>query len=86
MSELSRLQERILELESQLGIEHPVLHMYEGVCKFPTEVEKIIGHMPPVTRIEFGGKAIILWGGSMCLTLNLDAEPFTKPFTFEVAP
>lgn len=86
VSELSKLQERVFELESQLGIKSTTWHMYDGTTDVPEGVDKIIGHMPPVTMIEFADMEIRLWGGPYCLTLNLDAKPFTKPFSFEVAP
>ncbi len=86
MGELHRLQERVFELESQLGIKSEVFHMYEGTAGFPEGTKKVIAHMPPITRIEFSGKDIILWGSEMCMELKLDAKPFKKSFTFEVAP
>ena len=85
MNELARLQERVIELEGQLGIKSTTFHMYEG-STLPTGMKKIIGHMPPIVRIEFGGKSIELWGGAMCLTIELDNKPFKDSFSFEVAP
>jgi hypothetical protein len=86
MNELTRLQERVFELETRLGIKSDVFHMYEGcVDSFPPGTKKVIGHMPPIVRIEFGGKQIQFWGGEVCFTLDLDAKPFKHPFTFEIA-
>lgn len=86
MNDMNKLRERIFELETQLGIKPDVFHMYEGTVDFPVGVKKVIAHMSPITRIEFSGYSIQLWGDALCLNLKLDNKPFKKTFTLEVAP